>query len=211
MRFRRRRYAIFSRFQQKNPLVTVARHAAGEFFLAKYLSSQIYGEIRHVRSAADVTCDDSDLQRFGVCPAVGALYERERANSGSWCPVASSKSKRSTSKPNTESFVPAQIHTAEDSYGTYTLTVVDYVDSMALHRERIAELDGIYLDVYGEVDARGSVAYFARMIRERAESVEYDNYHYIGRVDGPPAAYDESRRHAGRLRPCTCSRAGFTP
>jgi len=80
--------------------------------------------------------------------------------------------------------VPAQIHTAEDTHGTYTLTVVDYVDSMALHRERIAELDGIYLNVYGEVDARGSVAYFARMIRERAESVEYDNYHYIGRVDG---------------------------
>ena len=80
--------------------------------------------------------------------------------------------------------VPARVHRAEDAHGTYTLTVVDYTDSMALHRERIAELDGIYLDVYGEVDARGSVAYFARMIRERAESVEYDNYHYIGRVDG---------------------------
>ena len=80
--------------------------------------------------------------------------------------------------------VPARIHSAEDSHGTYTLTVVDYTDSMALHRERIAELDGIYLDVYGEVDPRGSVAYFARMIRERAETVEYDNYHYIGRVDG---------------------------
>ena len=80
--------------------------------------------------------------------------------------------------------VPAQIHTAEDNYGTYTLTVVDYIDSMALHRERIAELDGIYLEVYGEVDVRGSVAHFARMIRERAETVEYDNYHYIGRVDG---------------------------
>ena len=80
--------------------------------------------------------------------------------------------------------VPAHIHRAEDQYGTYTLTVVDYVDSMELHRERIAELDGIYLSVYGEVDAGGSVAYFARMIRERAESVEYDNYHYIGRVDG---------------------------
>ena len=80
--------------------------------------------------------------------------------------------------------VPARVHTAQDTHGTYTLTVVDYTDSMALHRERIAELDGVYLDVYGEVDARGSVAYFARMIRERAESVEYDNYHYIGRVDG---------------------------
>ena len=80
--------------------------------------------------------------------------------------------------------VPARIHTAEDRHGTYTLTVVDYIDSMELHRERIAELDGVYLGVYGEVDPRGSVAYFARMIRERAESVEYDNYHYIGRVDG---------------------------
>ena len=80
--------------------------------------------------------------------------------------------------------VPARVHRAEDSHGNYTLTVVDYTDSLALHRERISELDGIYLDVYGEVDVRGSVSHFARMIRERAESVEYDNYHYIGRVDG---------------------------
>lgn len=80
--------------------------------------------------------------------------------------------------------VPARVHTAEDAHGAYTLTVVDYTDALELHRERIAELDGIYLDVYGEVDVRGSVAFFARMIRERAASVEYDNYHYIGRVDG---------------------------
>ena len=80
--------------------------------------------------------------------------------------------------------VPARVHTAQDSHGNYTLTVVDYSDSMELHRVRIEELDGVYLGVYGEVDVRGSVAYFARMIRERAESVEYDNYHYIGRVDG---------------------------
>ena len=80
--------------------------------------------------------------------------------------------------------VPARVHTAQDIHGNYTLTVVDYSDSMELHRVRIEELDGVYLGVYGEVDVRGSVAYFARMIRERAESVEYDNYHYIGRVDG---------------------------
>ena len=80
--------------------------------------------------------------------------------------------------------VPARVHTAQDTHGNYTLTVVDYRDSMELHRVRIEELDGVYLGVYGEVDVRGSVAYFARMIRERAESVEYDNYHYIGRVDG---------------------------
>ena len=80
--------------------------------------------------------------------------------------------------------VPARVHTAQDTHGNYTLTVVDYSDSMELHRQRIEELDGVYLGVYGEVDVRGSVAYFARMIRERAETVEYDNYHYIGRVDG---------------------------
>ncbi len=80
--------------------------------------------------------------------------------------------------------VPARVHTGENDQGVFTLTVVDYTDSMALHEKRIAELDGIYLAVYGEVDVRGSVAHAARQIRERAETVEYDNYHYIGRVDG---------------------------
>ena len=80
--------------------------------------------------------------------------------------------------------VPARIYKAETEQGMYTLTVVDYSNAMELHRQRIEELDDIYLDVYGEVDVRGSVAYFARQIREQAESVEYDNYHYIGRVDG---------------------------
>ena len=80
--------------------------------------------------------------------------------------------------------VPARVHTAETEQGKFTLTVVDYTDSMALHEKRIAELDDIYLAVYGEVDVRASVAYAAKKIRERAETVEYDNYHYIGRVDG---------------------------
>jgi len=80
--------------------------------------------------------------------------------------------------------VPAKVHTAVADQDTFTLTVVDYHDSMELHQQRIEELDGVYIGVYGEVDVRGSVAYAARMIRERAESVEYDNYHYIGRLDG---------------------------
>ena len=80
--------------------------------------------------------------------------------------------------------VPAKVHTAVTDQDTFTLTVVDYYDSMELHQQRIEELDGVYLAVYGEVDVRGSVAYAARMIREQSESVEYDNYHYIGRLDG---------------------------
>lgn len=80
--------------------------------------------------------------------------------------------------------VPARVHTAKTDEGLYKLTVVDYTDAMELHIQRIAELDGVYLAVYGEVDVLASVAYAARLIREKAETVEYDAYHYIGRVDG---------------------------
>ena len=80
--------------------------------------------------------------------------------------------------------VPAKVHKAVTDQGAFTLTVVDYTDSLELHAKRLEELDGIYLGVYGEVDVRGSVAFAARGIRERAQSVEYDNYHYIGRLDG---------------------------
>jgi len=75
--------------------------------------------------------------------------------------------------------VPARVYMAETDGGAYTLTVVDYTNSVDLHREL-----GAHISVYGEVDVRASVAYVARQIRERAETVEYDNYHYIGRVDG---------------------------
>ena len=68
--------------------------------------------------------------------------------------------------------VPAKVHKAVTDQGTFTLTVVDYTDSMELHMKRLEELDGIYLPVYGEVDVRGSIAFAARGIRERAESVD---------------------------------------
>ena len=96
--------------------------------------------------------------------------------------------------------VPARVHTAETDDGTYTLTVVDYTNAMELHEQRIAELDGVYLAVYGEVDVRASVAYAALQIRQRAASVEYDNYHYIGRVDGHQlhtTNHDGTRTYAG--------------
>lgn len=80
--------------------------------------------------------------------------------------------------------VPAHVYTHENASGRYTMTVVDYRDSQRLHEERIKELDDVYLPIYGQVDVRASVAFAARKIRERAASVEYDNYHYINRVDG---------------------------
>jgi len=80
--------------------------------------------------------------------------------------------------------VPARIYTHVNEGGRYIMTVVDYRDSQRLHEERIKALDGVYLPVYGQVDVRGSIAFAARKIRERAASIEYDNYHYITRVDG---------------------------
>jgi hypothetical protein len=80
--------------------------------------------------------------------------------------------------------VPARIYRHENEGGVYTMTVVDYRDSQRLHEERIQALDDIYLPVYGQVDVRASVAFAARELRERAASIEYDNYHYINRVDG---------------------------
>ena len=64
------------------------------------------------------------------------------------------------------------------------MTVVDYRDSQRLHEERIEELDGVYIGIYGEVDVRGSIAFAAKKIRDRASTIEYDAYHYISRVDG---------------------------
>lgn len=76
--------------------------------------------------------------------------------------------------------VPARIYRHENDGGVYTVTVVDYRDSQRLHEEQIPAL----LRVYGQVDVRGSVAFAANKIRERAKSIEYDAYHYISRVDG---------------------------
>ena len=76
--------------------------------------------------------------------------------------------------------VPARIYRHENDSGVYTVTVVDYSDSQQLHAQQEQPL----LSVYGQVDVRGSVAFAASKIRERAESVDYDAYHYISRVDG---------------------------
>jgi hypothetical protein len=80
--------------------------------------------------------------------------------------------------------VPAHIYRHRNADGVYQMTVIDYRDSQRLHEARIKALDDVYLPVYGQVDVRGSMAYAARKIRERAATVEYDNYHYINRVDG---------------------------
>ena len=79
---------------------------------------------------------------------------------------------------------PARVYNYEHAGSRYSVTVVDYRDSQRLHEERIRALDDIYLPVYGEVDVRGSIAYAATNLRQRASEVTYDAYHYVNRVDG---------------------------
>ncbi len=80
--------------------------------------------------------------------------------------------------------VPARIFSHENDTGRYSVTVVDYRDSQRLHDERLREIGALYQPIYGQVDVRGSIAFAAKKIRDRASTIEYDAYHYISRIDG---------------------------
>ncbi len=80
--------------------------------------------------------------------------------------------------------VPARVFSHENDTGRYSVTVVDYRESQQLHDERLREIGALYQPIYGQVDVRGSIAYAAKRIRDRASTIEYDAYHYISRIDG---------------------------
>jgi hypothetical protein len=80
--------------------------------------------------------------------------------------------------------VPAKIFSHENGTGQYSVTVVDYRDAQKLHDARLSEIGGIYQPIYAQVDVRGSIAYAAKKIRDRASTIDYDAYHYISRIEG---------------------------
>ena len=78
---------------------------------------------------------------------------------------------------------PARLYSYEDDAGNrFSVTVVDYTDSLRIHTER-ARTEADYL-LYWEVDIRASVAYAAANLRARGGEIVYDAYHYIDRVEG---------------------------
>ena len=78
---------------------------------------------------------------------------------------------------------PARVYSHEDDGGNrFSVTVVDYTDSLRIHTER-ARTEADYL-LYWEVDIRASVAYAAANLRGRGGEIVYDAYHYIDRVEG---------------------------
>ncbi len=93
---------------------------------------------------------------------------------------------------------PARVYSYGDESGNrFSVTVVDYTDSLRIHTER-ARNEADYL-LYWEVDVRASVAYAATNLRSRGGEVVYDAYHYIDRVEGHQlhmVNQDETRTYA---------------
>jgi len=80
--------------------------------------------------------------------------------------------------------VPARVFSHNNDNGRYSVTVVDYREAQRLHDERLEEIGALYQPIYAQVDVRGSIAYMAKRIRDRANTVDYDAYHYISRIEG---------------------------
>ena len=78
---------------------------------------------------------------------------------------------------------PARVYSYDDGPNRYSVTVVDYTDSRAIHAARPNRTEAD-LDLYWEVDVRASVAYAATNLRRRGGDVTYDAYHYVDRVEG---------------------------
>ena len=93
---------------------------------------------------------------------------------------------------------PARVYSYEDGGGNrFSVTVVDYTDSLRIHTER-ARTEADYL-LYWEVDVRASIAYAAANLRSRGGEITYDAYHYIDRVEGHQLHFenpDETRTYA---------------
>ena len=78
---------------------------------------------------------------------------------------------------------PARVYSYEDGGGnSFSVTVVDYTDSLRIHTER-ARTEADYL-LYWEIEIRASIAYAAANLRRRGGEITYDAYHYIDRVEG---------------------------
>ena len=95
--------------------------------------------------------------------------------------------------------LPARVYSFRSGENHYSVTVVDYTNSKAIHAARANRTEADYLSLYWEIDIRASVAYAAANLRNRGGRVTYDAYHYIDRVEGHQLQItntDQSRSYA---------------
>lgn len=80
---------------------------------------------------------------------------------------------------------PARVYAAEAGGARYSVTVVDYTETRAIHA-RTQKNQADELPIYADLDPVGSIQYAAtKLYRQRpGAKVTYDAYHYIDLVSG---------------------------
>lgn len=97
---------------------------------------------------------------------------------------------------------PGRVHSVDIDGRHYSVTVIDYSDSKAIHAARTnsTEADSPAGYEYWRIDKLASVAYAATKFRQRGGKVTYDAWHHIDRVPGHQLQItnpDGSRTFAG--------------
>jgi hypothetical protein len=80
---------------------------------------------------------------------------------------------------------PARVYTVEAGGARYSVTVIDYTNTRAIHA-KLQKTQADELPIYADLDPVGSIQYAAtKLYRKRpGASVTYDAYHYIDLVSG---------------------------
>lgn len=96
---------------------------------------------------------------------------------------------------------PARVHSYEAGGARYSVTVVDYTNTRAIHA-KMQKNQADELPIYADLDPVGSIQYAAtKLYRQRpGAKVTYDAYHYIDLVSGQQLQLtnaDQSRTFVG--------------
>ena len=80
---------------------------------------------------------------------------------------------------------PGRVYSLAQGGNRYSVTVIDYTDSEAIHAARPNRTEAEAGGAYWQVDIVASIAYAATKFRQRpGVKVTYDAYHYIDLVSG---------------------------
>lgn len=79
---------------------------------------------------------------------------------------------------------PGRVYTAQQGPNRYSVTVIDYTNSEAIH-SKIAKPESFQDPRYWQIDIQASIQYAATKFRQRPGGrVTYDAWHYIDLVEG---------------------------
>lgn len=79
---------------------------------------------------------------------------------------------------------PGRVYTAQQGPNRYSVTVIDYTNSEAIH-SKIAKPESFQQTIYFQIDIQASIQYAATQFRQRpGAKVTYDAWHYIDLVEG---------------------------